>query len=93
MTLLPFALILLLPTVSAQGLDLPDWLINIVRNMEQIFGVGHQYFNFFWMKQTVTGFCWIISTQYFSEFGYGKVYMRFLCEAQAFVEFDRVWIC
>ena len=45
------------------------------------------------MQQSVKAFCWVISTQYFAEFGYGKIYMRFTCEAQAYVEFDKVWPC
>ena len=49
-TIIPIAIMMSLPEVTAQGLDLPSWLINIIRNMEQIFGVGHQYFNYFYMR-------------------------------------------
>ena len=76
---------------------MPAWLVNLIRNTEALFGFLHPYINFYFMQQTVIGFCWVVATQWYNKMGspilYRKSYLRYLCESQAYVEYDKVWTC
>ena len=80
-----------LQKVSAFGLDLPDWLISLIRQIEALFIRGHKYYNFYLTELALEGFCWLAAGQYFDKMGYNAQYMEKMCFAQGMVEFDKAW--
>ena len=61
------------------GYSTPEWMENILRNMDRVFGVGHKYYNWYFYDLFSTFFCYVIAKQYFKQYGYNTAYMERLC--------------